>query len=183
MPSRPCVFSAGGYSGFVCEIGSGGGHVLRLFPQARLTAIDVSDVYLDVARRNLAGYDVRFVKGEVEQLGLPPQSFDRIVCTEVLEHTVDPEAILAEIARLLRPEGVAVVTVPNDPLIHRVKRLASPISGRKDWGGDEYHLHAWRPDEFRAVLERHLSCTAFAGAPSRFLPIRACFRCVALTPV
>src|SRR5262245_32513794 len=48
----------------VVEIGSGGGHVLRMFPEARLTAIDVSDAYLAIARTNLAGYDVRFVKGE-----------------------------------------------------------------------------------------------------------------------
>src|SRR5262249_25313303 len=39
----------------MCEVGAGGGHVLRLFPHARLTAIDVSQVFLDTARRNLAG--------------------------------------------------------------------------------------------------------------------------------
>ena len=95
------------------EVGSGGGHILRMFPSARLTAIDVSDVYLDVARENLAGYDVRFIKGEVDKLDLPPAGFDRIICSEVLEHTVDPEAILATLARLLRPEGVAVITIPE----------------------------------------------------------------------
>ena len=79
----------------LAEVGSGGGHVLRMFRGARITAIDVSGAYLDVARRNLAGYDARFVKGEVDKLDLPAASFDRIVCTEVLEHTVDPEAVLA----------------------------------------------------------------------------------------
>src|SRR5262245_26599248 len=49
------------------EVGSGGGHVLRMFPEARLTAIDVSDIYLDTARRNLAGYDASFIKGEVDK--------------------------------------------------------------------------------------------------------------------
>src|SRR6059036_1691465 len=48
----------------LCEIGAGGGHVLRLFPEAHLTAIDVAQVFLDTARKNLAGYDVRFIKGE-----------------------------------------------------------------------------------------------------------------------
>src|SRR5262249_36836454 len=100
----------------VCEVGAGGGHVLRMFPDARLTAFDVSGVFLETARRNLAGYDARFVKGEIDKLPIPDASYDRITCTEVLEHTVDPEAILATIARLLRPDGVAVITVPNDPL-------------------------------------------------------------------
>src|SRR5919106_274951 len=61
----------------VLEVGSGGGHVLQMFPTARLTALDVSDVYLENARRNLAGYDVRFVKGEVDKMDLQAASFGR----------------------------------------------------------------------------------------------------------
>ena len=169
----------------LCEIGSGGGHVLRLFPDARLTAIDVSTVFLDTARRNLAGYDVRFVKGEVDKLDLPAASFHRIVCTEVLEHTRDPEAILGAIARLLRADGVVVITVPNDPLILRLKTLVrrSPVGwvlgDRVEWGGDRYHLHRWTPAEFEAVLARFFRVTDRAAAPFEALPIRACFRCVA----
>lgn len=168
----------------VVEVGSGGGHVLRLFSEAHLTAIDVSSVYLDVARRNLAGYDVRFLQGEVDKMNLPPASYDRIVCTEVLEHTRDPEAILAAIARLLRPNGVAVITAPNDPLITRVNKAVrvKPVGwwlgDRVNWGGDAYHLHQWTPDEFGGLLARHFRVTLRRGAPFNSLPIRACFRCV-----
>jgi 2-polyprenyl-3-methyl-5-hydroxy-6-metoxy-1,4-benzoquinol methylase len=168
----------------LAEIGSGGGYVLRLFPRAKLTAIDVSNVYLDAARRNLHGYDVTYVKGEVTKLGLPAASFDRIVCTEVLEHTRDPDAILAEIGRLLKPSGVAVITVPNDPLILRLKgaiRLTPlGVVWRKkiNWGGDAYHLHRWTPREFEKLLGRYLRVTDRASAPWNSLPIRACFRCV-----
>jgi 2-polyprenyl-3-methyl-5-hydroxy-6-metoxy-1,4-benzoquinol methylase len=168
----------------LAEIGSGGGHVLRMFREARLTAIDVSSIYLETAKKNLAGYDVRFIKGEVDQLDLPPASFDRIVCTEVLEHTRDPAAILATIAKLLRPEGVAVITVPNDPLILRLKGVVrrTPVGwalgDRVKWGGDEFHIHQWRPAEFESLLERFLRVTESAAAPFEALPIRACFRCV-----
>ena len=168
----------------LAEIGSGGGHVLRMFPAARLTAIDVSEVFLDTARKNLSGYDARFIKGEVDKLDLPSASFDRILCTEVLEHTVDPSAILATIARLLRPNGVAVITVPNDPLINRLKELVrrTPVGwalGRRiQWGGDIYHLHLWTPAEFERILTRHFRVTERSSAPHDTLPIRACFRCV-----
>jgi 2-polyprenyl-3-methyl-5-hydroxy-6-metoxy-1,4-benzoquinol methylase len=168
----------------VCEIGAGGGHVLRMFARARLTAIDVSGVFLDMARRNLAGYDVRFVKGEVDKLALPAASYDRIVCTEVLEHTVDPEAILAAMARLLRPDGVAVITVPNDPLVRRLKGMVRRLPIARlfdrglDWGGEDFHLHRWTPAEFRRILERHLRITRHVSAPFPGLPIHACFRCV-----
>jgi ubiquinone/menaquinone biosynthesis C-methylase UbiE len=159
-----------------------------MFPSARLTAIDVSSVYLDVARRNLAGYAVRFLKGEVDQLGLSAASFDRVICTEVLEHVVDPDAVLAAIARLLRPDGVAVITIPNDPLILRVKNVIrrTParwlFGDRIEWGGDEYHLHRWTPDDFEQILTRHLRVADKRSAPIGIIPLRACFKCVPLGP-
>ena len=159
----------------VLEIGSGGGHVLRMFPQAKLVAVDVSGVYLEAARKNLAGYDVEYHKGRVEDLALPAASFDRVVCSEVLEHVEKPGVILAEIARLLAPAGRAIVTVPNDPLIHLLKRIANPRSA--DWGGDRYHLHRWRPREFRELLEEHLEVVQQRAAPFDRFPIRACFLC------
>ena len=171
----------------VAEVGSGGGHVLRMFPEAKLTAIDVSGVYLDLARRNLLGYDARFLKGELDELALPAGSFDRVICTEVLEHVVDPGGLLAGIARILRTPGTAVITVPNDPLIHRLKGVARRpparwlVGRRIEWGGDAYHLHAWTPEEFERVLEEHFEVTDRRFAPARGLPLRACFKCISST--
>jgi 2-polyprenyl-3-methyl-5-hydroxy-6-metoxy-1,4-benzoquinol methylase len=167
----------------IAEVGSGGGHVLRMFKQSKLTAVDVSGVFLDTARRNLAGYDARFLQGEIVKLGLPAGSFDRIICTEVLEHTTNPEEILAEMARLLDESGRAVITVPNDPLIEGLKGLVrrTPagwiLGGRVNWGGDEFHIHKWKPHEFRAVLSRHFVVEEQRSAPFGALPIRVCFRC------
>ncbi|MCW5725686.1 MAG: methyltransferase domain-containing protein [Maricaulaceae bacterium] len=40
-------------------------------------------------------------------------SFDRVICSEVLEHVDDPEAVLAEIIRVLKPDGLVAVSVPR----------------------------------------------------------------------
>jgi 2-polyprenyl-3-methyl-5-hydroxy-6-metoxy-1,4-benzoquinol methylase len=166
----------------ILEVGSGGGHVLRMFKRARLTAVDVSPDFLETARQNLAGYDVNFILGELSALKLPAASYDRIICTEVLEHIAEPEKVLEEIARLLRPAGRAVITVPNDPLIDLLKGIVrkTPVrllGWRVNWGGDEFHIHKWRPAEFRAVLERYFSVEEQKSAPFDLLPIRACFLC------
>jgi SAM-dependent methyltransferase len=168
----------------VLEVGCGGGHVLRLFRESDLTGVDVSGVMLAKARHNLQGYRVTLLKGDVSEVGLPDAAFDRIICTEVLEHAVNPPAILSEIARLLRPGGRVVITFPHDRIIVRLKALCRwsgltllPGLRRISWGADAYHLHAWRIAEMRALLERHFLIADEQFAPGRLLPVRCCFRC------
>ena len=165
----------------ILEIGAGGGHVLRMFPRSHLTAVDVSPVFQETARANLRGYNVDFVLGEIDKLELPAESFDKIICTEVLEHVPEPSSILREIKRLLKPTGRAVVTVPNDPLINAAKKLVRrtpvgwAIGDRLNWGGDEFHIHQWRPREFEAYLSGYLRVAERRFAPFEWLPVRACF--------
>jgi SAM-dependent methyltransferase len=45
-------------------------------------------------------------------------SFDAVLCTEVLEHVARPRDTVLEMARLLRPGGVAIVTAPTDSIPH-----------------------------------------------------------------
>jgi len=168
----------------ILEVGCGGGHILRLFPDANLTGVDVSGRMLDKARENLRGCRVQLLKGDVSSVGLPDRSFDKIICSEVLEHVVDPHAILREIRRLLAPGGRVVITFPNDRLIHRIKKLLSSTGldrllfrGRTAWGGDDYHLHIWSVSEMRALLSRYFTVEEERFAPARFLRVRCCFRC------
>lgn len=49
---------------------------------------------------------------------IPNESFDIIVCTEVLEHTTNPFSAVSEIHRLLKPKGVVYVTTPFNFRIH-----------------------------------------------------------------
>ena len=171
------------------EVGCGGGHVLRQFPEAELTGVDPSAVMLAKAERNLRGLGAKLLRGELAELDLPAESFDRVICTEVLEHVVEPERLLAELARLLRPAGRAVITLPNDRLINAAKALVVrsgvarlPGLSRLSWGGDRYHLHVWPLGEMRALLRRHLAIVAEGFAPSRLLPVRCCFACTRSRP-
>ncbi len=169
----------------ILEVGCGGGHVLRMFPQAQLTGVDVSGEMLAKARHNLQGMNATLWKGELSALDLPAGSFDKVVCTETLEHTVDPAEVLSQIHRLLRPGGRAVITFPNDRLVNRLKdairtlRLTIlPPFRRLSWGGDHYHLHVWSVPEMRSLLNGQFEVVQEQFAPSRMLPIRCCFHCV-----
>jgi 2-polyprenyl-3-methyl-5-hydroxy-6-metoxy-1,4-benzoquinol methylase len=168
----------------ILEVGSGGGHVLQMFRDAKLTAVDVSEVFLDTARKNLAGYDVEFIKGQIEQLELPAASFDRVICTEVLEHTTNPEQVLGAIRKLLVADGRAVITVPIDPVIDRAKQLLkmTPVGwilgNRIQWGGDHYHLQKWWPWQFERLLQRDFIVDERRLVPPLPVPIHACYCCL-----
>jgi len=61
----------------ILEVGCGGGHVLRLFPESELTGVDVSGEMLCKAKRNLEGYSARLLKGELQELNLPLRALTR----------------------------------------------------------------------------------------------------------
>lgn len=50
--------------------------------------------------------------------GLPSDRFDVVVCTEVLEHTLDPFAAVATLRRILKPGGVLCLSTPFNFRIH-----------------------------------------------------------------
>lgn len=93
---------------------------------------------LDIAPQDHEGAKPYFAKSTVETLDIDPKSgatyladicedntatipaasFDVVVCTEVLEHTLQPFDAVNEIKRILKPGGVALVSVPYNFRIH-----------------------------------------------------------------
>lgn len=59
------------------------------------------------------------VVADAGQLGFRSDSFDSVLCTQVLEHVPDPYCVLSEVRRVLRPGGLALLTVPLNAGIHR----------------------------------------------------------------
>jgi SAM-dependent methyltransferase len=82
----------------------------------RVVGIDMTQAMLAKARRaaaELGTGNVEFVEAEAERLPFDDASFDRVTCIGSLEHFPDPRAGAAEMARVLRPNGKALVFVPN----------------------------------------------------------------------
>ena len=80
------------------------------FPGVDLCGIDVSRSSLRTALER--GYG-KVVEGNVAQgLPFPDESFDTIVCSHILEHLSQPQDLVSEMYRVLRPGGLLVVGVP-----------------------------------------------------------------------
>lgn len=168
----------------ILEVGCGGGHLLRMFPENELVGIDVSGEMIRKSERNLQNYNVTLRRGELCDLALPKQGFDRIICSEVLEHVVNPSALIAALADLLAPQGRLVVTVPNDAWIDPIKAIIRwtglrhvPPFRKITWGGDKYHLHTWTKEEMLAELSQHFLVERVALIPFAAVPLHFAFTC------
>ena len=97
----------------VLDLGSGGGidvllSARRVGPRGRAYGLDMTDEMLALAHRNAreAGIDnAVFLKGVIEAIPLPSESVDVVISNCVVNLSVDKPAVLAEIARVLRPGG------------------------------------------------------------------------------
>ena len=94
--------------------------------------------------------------GTLEAAQLPSASFDAITLWDVFEHVPEPAPVLAEISRLLRPNGVLVMSLPNP------ESLEARLLGA-DWLGWDLprHLNLYRPLLLPAFFAQHqLTITA-----------------------
>lgn len=91
--------------GKVLDIGCGDMHFSTLMPEYEWTGVDIN---IDRAKGRAIKYDIMQTP-----YPLPAAEFDAIVCSEVLEHVWDLRVIHREAKRLLKRDGVYIVSTPN----------------------------------------------------------------------
>jgi 2-polyprenyl-3-methyl-5-hydroxy-6-metoxy-1,4-benzoquinol methylase len=89
----------------------------------------------------------------IEDADLPPATYPVIVCADVLEHTVDPVAVLRQLRRVATPDAVFIVSLPNVAhLAVRLMLLAGKFPRMERGILDRTHLHFWTLDTARDML-------------------------------
>ncbi len=123
--------------------------------KCRSVSVDVSveelkDAMQLVAQKRrkgeLQGYG-DFVAASAERLPFRDGVFDRIVCTEVLEHIPDDRAGIRELVRVLKPGGLIAVSVPNY-LPEVLFWILSPAY----WLAPGGHIRIYKPGEMAQML-------------------------------
>jgi 2-polyprenyl-3-methyl-5-hydroxy-6-metoxy-1,4-benzoquinol methylase len=92
----------------VLDVGVGLGRMLGPITRFNRYGIDISFDYLEIAKTK--GIKVAFSK--IEDMPFEDNSFDVIICCDVLEHVIDLHACCLQILRVLKPGGILIVRVP-----------------------------------------------------------------------
>jgi len=148
------------------EIGYGSGILLLELGRraARLTGVDRHDAGPTVrAMARAEGLDPLLVRGGICELPLAAGSADLLVCLSVLEHVRALDTAAAEIARVLRPGGIAVLGYPR---VDRLMQALFPLIGFR--GIAQHHVST--PSDIERAVGARLTLEARRTWPRGPLP-------------
>jgi ubiquinone/menaquinone biosynthesis C-methylase UbiE len=152
--------------GFACEslldVGCGDGRIMEmLWKEGRKTSgIDISAEMIKQSGQRLAG-KARLVVGDSEFLPWPDREFDAVMCTASFHHYPRPMAVLKEMLRVLKPNGLLLIVELN--FLSPIRVLANVIMPFLKYG--VYHFYSRREMErlFRAAGVKDLECRKLKG--------------------
>lgn len=87
-------------------------------------------------------HKIFFSHGSCYNIQFKTNCFDAVVCSDVIEHLSKPEILLNEIRRILKPEGIAIISTP-------IRFTHHP--------SDDCHVQEWFVEEFEALIKSSFS--------------------------
>jgi SAM-dependent methyltransferase len=141
--------------------GEGYGSAVLARNATRVTGVDLSEGAIAHARSAYADRpNLDFVAASCTALPLPAATFDTVVSFETLEHIEAQEAFLDQVARVLAPGGVLVLSCPN-----KVE-----YSDKRDYK-NEFHVKELYREELARLVARHFPEVTWYGQRPTFYSV------------
>lgn len=144
----------------VLDAACGEGYGAALLAQFadRVVGVDISEDAVAHARQRYKGFpNLEFETADVTCLPFPDSSFDRVVSFETLEHLQEQELLLREFRRVLKPEGLLILSSPD-------KAVYSDQEGFEN----EFHVRELYRDELEALIDEAFPASVLLGQKLMF---------------
>lgn len=133
----------------IIDIGCGSGTFSRAlakkYPKAQITGVDISEHAINFARRknakeaNIGNLD--FISASISAIPVKNGSFDVAIVSHLIEHVENPENDLKEVNRILKRNGVLILTTPNYfSLWPLAEMVFDRTMAEKNYSLDEQHI-------------------------------------------
>jgi ubiquinone/menaquinone biosynthesis C-methylase UbiE len=125
----------------VLDIASGSGYGSKLLAETatKVYGVDVDKTSVEYSRQNYGAANIEYKVGDGESIPLADNSVDVVATFETIEHIPDYGKFIKEVKRVLRPDGIAIVSTPND------LEFAE---------GNHFHLHEFEYSELMSLLAK-----------------------------
>lgn len=163
------------------DVGCGGGLLAEEFAKlnCKVTGIDPSESSLSAAREHAqkVGLDIDYRCGFGDALPFADASFDVVSCCDVLEHIPDWNATIAEIQRVLKPDGIFLFDTINRTAFSWIANIFIA----QDFPPTRFmpkNLHVWNmfitPDELERSLKKNgFNTNPVVGSTPKGSPLQA----------
>jgi SAM-dependent methyltransferase len=157
----------------VLDLGCGTGELASAMAESGLsvTGCDISSEMLRQAANAHGASDIQWTPLDPTWQALPfaDATFGTIVASSVLEYVHDPAAVLAECARILRPHGLLIFTVPNNrhPFrwVERLARILIHVTFLQDTANQPTRFSSYL--QYLQVSKQRLSIRGWAAIARR----------------
>ncbi|MSO23214.1 MAG: methyltransferase domain-containing protein [Acidobacteria bacterium] len=129
---------------YALDVGCGTGYGTAVLARSarRVLAVDVSAESVAFAKENYSAPNLDFLISDCRQIPLGAETVDVAVCFEVIEHLAEQKMLLEEMRRVLRPDGLLIISTPNRIYYTEERKEINP-----------FHVREFDFDEFLAFLK------------------------------
>lgn len=132
--------------------GEGYGSAFMADVARKVTGVDISHEAVQYASTTYQKSNLDFQQGSATDLKFGDATFDVVVSFETIEHLAEQDKMLSEIRRVLRPDGLLVISSPNRPIY-------SEESGEHN----EFHVKELDFNEFDEILRKKFATIQYFG--------------------
>jgi ubiquinone/menaquinone biosynthesis C-methylase UbiE len=126
--------------------GEGYGSSLLAEHATSVTAVDIDADTISKAKKKYKKNNLNFIVGAADAIPLEDHIFDYVISFETLEHLENHEGMFQEIKRVLKPEGILVISTPD-------KKKYSDETGYNN----PYHVKELYKTDFSSLLNKHFN--------------------------
>ena len=132
--------------GDILDIGCADGTFTKvIFERAkpkRVIGIDIVKSSIEYTKKKFRRQkNMKFLVGDAQKLSFRANFFEAVFCLEALEHVFDPQKVLLEIKRVLKPGGYTIILVPTDSFLFKIAWWLVLHTWGKHWRGT--HLQSF----------------------------------------
>lgn len=137
--------------------GEGYGSNLLIEKASAVTGVDIDPKTIERAQRKYNNSKLNFLTGDVRNIPCTDNIFDIVISFETLEHIEEHNEMMAEIKRVLKPDGLLIISTPDKYFHSDAKTIKS-----------KFHVKELYKEEFGSLIKQFFSNVIFLQQKSMF---------------